>query len=175
MPAQFIDREREFCILEEQYDSEDASFVVLYGRRRVGKTTLINEFLRRKGNGLYYLATEESAAQNLKAFRKQASVFIGNELLASSDADWLTVFQYLADYSANQRVIIAIDEFQYLGRSDHAFPSIVQKAWDTILKNANIMLIICGSIVASMRTQVLDYDSPLYGRRTAQILSLIHI
>ena len=169
MSERFIDRENEFRLLEEQYSSKDASFVVVYGRRRVGKTALVSEFMQRKGGGLYYLATEESAEQNLKAFRKQTADFIGNELLASSNADWLTVFRYLSEYDPSQRIIIAIDEFQYIGRSDAAFPSVMQKAWDTILKKANVMLIICGSIVASMRSQVLDYDSPLYGRRTAQI------
>ena len=166
----FIDRVEELKTLENEYRRAESSFVIVYGRRRVGKTALMNEFMsRHKECSIYFLATQESEEQNRKAFRDQISDRIGNELLKSADADWLTVFKLLAEYRTNERKIIVLDEFQYLGRSNPAFPSVMQKVWDTVLKDANVMLILCGSLVTLMQQQTLDYSSPLYGRRTAQI------
>ena len=166
---EFVNRTKELEALERQYREGESSFVVIYGRRRVGKTTLISRFLDSHPDSLYFLATEEAEHINLAEFRKQAAAFIGNGLLASSDADWLTVFRYLAEYRTRSRKVIVIDEFQYIGEGNKAFPSIMQKAWDTVLKGSDTMLIICGSVIRPMESQVLMYGSPLYGRRTAQI------
>ena len=166
----FIDRIPEMETLEKEYARKKSSLVIIYGRRRVGKTSLINEFLKsHPANNMYFLATQESELQNLKAFRMQVAELTGNELLANSDADWLTTLKIFAEFKTESRKILVLDEFQYLGNSNSAFPSIIQKAWDTILKDSNIMLILCGSLVTLMKQQTLDYLSPLYGRRTAQI------
>lgn len=165
----FINRIQEMKTLEEQYNMSSSSMVILYGRRRVGKTSLISEFLKKHNDNIYFLATEESEALNLKAFREQVSEYIGNELLKSASVDWLTVFKLLAEYKTQTKKVIVIDEFQYIGEDNNAFPSIMQKVWDTLLKDANIMLILCGSLITLMKRQTLDYGSPLYGRRTAQI------
>ena len=166
----FIDRTEELITLENEYAKSSASFVIIYGRRRVGKTALINEFLsHHKGCNLYFLATQEAEAQNRKAFRDQAANLIGNELLKSADADWLTIFKLFSEHTTAERKIIVMDEFQYIGKSNPAFPSVMQKIWDTVLQNMNVMLILCGSLVTLMLQQALDYSSPLYGRRTAQI------
>ena len=170
MPNLFIDRVSEMETLEAEYAGKESSFVIIYGRRRVGKTALINAFLRlHPGTNLYYLATQEPEPQNRAAFRNQVADLTGNELLKSADVDWLTLFRIFAEYPTPERKILVLDEFQYLGASDPAFPSIVQKAWDTALKDADIMLILCGSLITLMKQQTLDYSSPLYGRRTAQI------
>lgn len=170
LEKRFVDRMDELNTLENEYKKADASFVIVYGRRRVGKTALINEFLsRHNGCNLYFLATQESAGQNRRSLRDQVADLIGNMLLRNADADWLTIFRLLAEYPARDRKIIVLDEFQYIGKSDPAFPSVMQKIWDTVLKNANVMLILCGSLVSLMQQQTLDYASPLYGRRTAQI------
>lgn len=165
----FINRIQEMKTLEEQYNMSSSSMVILYGRRRVGKTSLISEFLKKHNDNIYFLATEESEALNLKAFREQVSEYIGNELLKSASVDWLTVFKLLAEYRTQTKKVIVIDEFQYIGEDNNAFPSIMQKVWDTLLKDANVMLILCGSLITLMKRQTLDYGSPLYGRRTAQI------
>lgn len=83
--------------------------------------------------------------------------------------DWLTVFKTLVNYKTETKKIIVMDEFQYIGKANSAFPSVMQKVWDTLLSSANIMLILCGSLISLMKSQTLDYGSPLYGRRTAQI------
>ncbi|MFI3173336.1 MAG: ATP-binding protein [Eubacteriales bacterium] len=165
----FVDRINEMNALQEAYDSLDSSFVVIYGRRRVGKTELISEFLRKHDNGLYFLATEESEQQNKKSFKSMAADFTGNELLNSADVEWSSIFEQIVKFKPDEKKIIVIDEFQYISLSNAAFPSIIQKAWDTIMKDGNVMFIICGSYISLMKSQTLDYGSPLYGRRTAQI------
>ena len=165
----FVNRVNELDALEKQYQSKDSSLVIVYGRRRVGKTALINEFLKRHDDTMYFLATEESEAQNLNYFKMLVAEFTNNELLKSANVDWLTVFRILSEHKSDSKKIIVIDEFQYIGQSNSSFPSIMQKIWDTILAKSNVMLILCGSLVSLMKSQTLDYSSPLYGRRTAQI------
>lgn len=165
----FVNRVNELDALEKQYKLSDPSLVIVYGRRRVGKTALINEFLKRHSDTMYFLATEESEAQNLNYFKMQVAEFTNNELLKSANVDWLTVFRILTEYKTDSKKIIVMDEFQYIGQSNSSFPSILQKIWDTILSKSNIMLILCGSLISLMKSQTLDYSSPLYGRRTAQI------
>lgn len=165
----FVNRINELDALEKQYKLSDPSLVIVYGRRRVGKTALINEFLKRHSDTMYFLATEESEVQNLNYFKMQVAEFTNNELLKSANVDWLTVFRILTEYKTDSKKIIVMDEFQYIGQSNSSFPSILQKIWDTILSKSNIMLILCGSLISLMKSQTLDYSSPLYGRRTAQI------
>lgn len=165
----FVDRINEMKTLQEEYTSPNSNFVVIYGRRRVGKTELISEFLRNHSNGLYFLATEESEQQNKKAFRDMVADFTENELLKGADVDWVSIFEQIVKFKPKEKKIIVIDEFQYISMSNTAFPSIIQKAWDTVMKDNNMMFIICGSYISLMKSQTLDYGSPLYGRRTAQI------
>ena len=165
----FIDRIDELKTLENEYSRNSASFVVLYGRRRVGKTTLISHFCENK-NSIYFLATEENESENRNSFRQLIAEKYNNELLASASLDsWTPLFKIIADEAKKERIVLVIDEFQYLCKANKAFPSIMQKAWDEILLKSNVMLILCGSLINMMTSQVLNYDSPLYGRRTAQI------
>ena len=167
----FVDRDAELRALEREYVREGSSFVVVYGRRRVGKTELISQFIRGK-RSLYYLATEEPELQNLESFQSVAADFLQSDLLRTVRVSrWEDVFREIAHaYSpAGERAVIVIDEFQYLGKANPAYPSIFQRVWDTMLKDANVMLILCGSLISLMRDQVLSEESPLYGRRTAQI------
>ncbi len=165
----FVNRTKELESLEKQYAAAQSALVIVYGRRRVGKTALITEFLKRHPDSIYFLATEESEMQNLNYFKAQVAEFTGNELLKSAAVDWLTVFRTLIDCKTETKKIIVLDEFQYIGQSNPAFPSVMQKIWDTLLKEAGVMLILCGSLVSLMKSQTLDYSSPLYGRRTGQI------
>lgn len=165
----FIDRISEMTTLEKEYRRDQASFVVVYGRRRVGKTTLIREFCKGK-QAIYFLATEESELQNQMAFQRKAAEYTKNDLLTKvSIQNWETLFRELIKSIDHDRLILVIDEFQYLGKTNPAFPSIMMKLWDEWLSKENIMLIVCGSLIHMMASQVLNYDSPLYGRRTAQI------
>lgn len=165
----FIGRTSELSSLEKEY-RRDSSFVVIYGRRRVGKTTLIKEFIKKKANAFYFLATEELETQSMKRFAGVISRGTGNSVLKSvTFSDWLDLFRVIAEYKPEEKKIIVMDEFPYLVKTNSAFPSILQNAWDEILKDQNIMLILCGSLISMMQKHALSYDSPLYGRRTSQI------
>lgn len=163
----FIDRKKELEYLESEYQSKRSSFVVVYGRRRTGKTALLRHFAKDKPS-LYFLATEESENENRNAFADIVAKHYNNSILASSKInDWEPVFDLIAQQSEKQ--IVIIDEFQYIGRSSPSFISKLQAVWDNKLQYSNIMLILCGSLINMMYDQTLSYNSPLYGRRTGQI------
>ena len=165
----FIDREQELETLQDEYERRGSSLVILYGRRRAGKTTLITEFIRDK-NALFFLASEESEAQNRSAFKEKAADFIDSALLReASVSSWDTIFAAITEHSFDSKPVIVIDEFQYIGKSNPAFPSVFQRIWEEQLKNKSVMVILCGSLISMMESQTLSYNSPLYGRRTAQI------
>lgn len=167
--SKFIDREQEMETLVEEYNREGSSLVIMYGRRRVGKTTLISEFIKGK-NALFFLASQESEAQNRNLFKEKAAEFIDSDLLRNATvSDWDTIFKAIIETKFETKPIIVIDEFQYIGKSNSAFPSIMQRIWDGLLKDKSVMLILCGSLITMMKEQTLEYSSPLYGRRTAQI------
>lgn len=165
----FIDRQDELVFLEKEYARKESSLVILYGRRRVGKTALMTKFMENK-RAFYFLATEESEQQNRNAFKDDVAVFTGNTLLQAADINqWGPIFEILVGSAEGERQVILLDEFQYLGKSNPAYPSIFQKIWDTVLKDKNVMVILCGSLITMMESQTLSYSSPLYGRRTGQI------
>lgn len=167
--AEFIDRQEEMRTLNREYERDGSSFVVVYGRRRVGKTTLISQFIHGK-NALFFIATEESEAQNRRMFKEKAAEFLNDELLKNAEINkWDDIFRVLVNNTFESKLVIVIDEFQYIGKANPAFPSIFQRIWEEILKNADVCVIICGSLISMMESQVLAYGSPLYGRRTAQI------
>ena len=165
----FVDREQEMATLQSEYDRDGSGLVVLYGRRRVGKTTLISEFIKNK-NALFFLASEESESQNRLAFQEKAADFLNSDLLKNVEVkSWDVLFRAIMDTHFDSKPVIILDEFQYLGRSNPAFPSVFQRIWEEILKDRQVMVILCGSLISMMQSQTLAYDSPLYGRRTAQI------
>lgn len=165
----FVDREQEMATLQSEYDRDGSALVVLYGRRRVGKTTLISEFVKNK-KALFFLASEESESQNRLAFQEKAADFLNSDLLKNVEVkSWDVLFRAIIDTHFDSKPVIVLDEFQYLGKSNPAFPSVFQRIWEEILKDRQVMVILCGSLISMMQSQTLAYDSPLYGRRTAQI------
>ena len=143
--------------------------MVVYGRRRVGKTTLIKEFLKKK-IAFYFLATEELESQSMKRLagvvaRTTKTAYLQKAVFT----DWLDLFRVIAEYKPEEKKVLVIDEFPYLVKTNPAFPSILQNAWDAILKGSNVMRILSGSLISMMQKHALSYDSPLYGRRTAQM------
>ena len=164
----FLGRETEILDLEKEY-ARDGGFVVIYGRRRIGKTTLIKQFIKGK-TAFYFLATKEVESQSMKRFAGVIARTTGNSVLQKAAfSDWLDLFQAVADYKPNEKKVLVIDEFPYLVKVNDSFPSILQNAWDEILKDSNVMLILCGSLISMMKKHALSYESPLYGRRTAQM------
>lgn len=163
----FVNRENELKLLNSEYKSDEFRFSVIYGRRRVGKTTLIKEYIKDKPS-IYFLVTLENFSIVLRRFKNIVADFLNDEFLKSIELqDIKQLFQYLANKS--QKVVIIIDEFQYLSRLDSSIPSQFQYIVDEIIKDKNIHLILCGSIISMMYAQTLSYTSPLYGRRTSAI------
>ncbi|RLF82017.1 ATP-binding protein, partial [Thermococci archaeon] len=134
----------------------------LYGRRRIGKTYLLQKFLSEVG-GLYLLAEESETI--LDDFSERLADYFDDPLLRENPLQtWRAFFTYLAGKSS-KRLVVIIDEVQYIAKSHRDFLSVLQKYWDMHLSKTNIMLILCGSLVSFMEG-ILSAKSPIYGRRT---------
>jgi len=165
----FVNRKKELALLNAEYLHVDFRLSVIYGRRRVGKTTLIKEYIKNKP-AIYLLVTLESKHRVLRRFQNIVSDFFEDEFLKGITVEsFEQVFEYIAKQKLDKKMIIVIDEFQYLSKLDKAMVSVFQLIVDEILKNKNIHLVLCGSIISMMYEQTLSYNSPLYGRRTSTI------
>ena len=168
----FVAREKELAALERMYDRPDFQMVVIYGRRRVGKTTLIDEFVKDKPV-LYFTAQQKTSRQNLELF--SAAVYQAFSLPSSlpSFTSWADALSFVADRagaaSATQPLVFVFDEFPYAAEADPSLPSALQAAIDHKFKQTAAKIILCGSNEGFMESEVLGSKSPLYGRRTMQI------
>jgi len=164
----FIDREMELKILEERFKSEKAEFLVIYGRRRIGKTELVKKIVAQH-DGIILMGREESKKLQLQRFSRLLGEHFKDDFLKKQGFNnWDAFFEYVYGKSKNRRLIIALDEFPYLVKEERALPSILQDYWDNKLRNTKIFLIILGSSI-SMMERLLGYKSPIYGRRTGQL------
>lgn len=159
----FIDRKEETCFLEERYAKKGFEFIVIYGRRRIGKTELIKNFLKDKPH-IYFLCNKAGTQSNVISFRKEAAAFLSEPEMASENLN--EIFSHLA--SKAKKPVVVFDEFSYLVEKDDAVPSIFQSVIDEALKNKDMMLIACGSSI-SMMERLLGYKNPLYGRKTGHM------
>ena len=164
----FIGRERELASLDNLYHSGKFEFVVLYGRRRVGKTALINHFIDGK-NAIYFMGVESNAKQNLENFSKSVIEYASGIAADTSFASFQAALEAVFQLSENERVILAIDEYPYVARASKPLASTLQLLIDKYKDQSRLMLILCGSSMSYMEDHVLAYKAPLYGRRTAQI------
>lgn len=164
----FIGREREMGTLERLYQSGAFEFVVIYGRRRVGKTTLISEFIKDK-KAVFYPGIDSNEKQNLEILSASImSVFTGAEI-ETVFRDFSEALELIYRMSEEERVIFVIDEYPYLANCYGGISSLLASFIDHKFLKSKLMLILCGSSLSFMENQVLGYQSPLYGRRTAQM------
>ena len=164
----FIGRERELASLTQLYNSDKFEFVVLYGRRRVGKTALINHFIDGK-KAIYFMGVESNAKQNLENFSKSIIEYASGIEAETSFASFQAALETVFRLSENERIILAIDEYPYVARASKSLASTLQLLIDKYKDRSKLMLILCGSSMSYMEDHVLAYKAPLYGRRTAQI------
>lgn len=164
----FIGRERELNALDNLYKSDKFEFAVIYGRRRVGKTALINQFISDK-KAIYFMGVESNAKQNLENFSKSIMEFANGIETESSFLSFQAAFEYVFKLAEKERIILAIDEYPYVARSSESLASTLQLLIDKYKDTSKLMLILCGSSMSYMEDHVLAYKAPLYGRRTAQI------
>ncbi|MBT1175839.1 ATP-binding protein [Bifidobacterium sp. LC6] len=167
----FVGREHELQVLEDLWSQSDFQMLVLYGRRRVGKTALLDEFSRNRRT-LMFTARQQTSTANLRDFSREIYRFFGEPTTLPAFSLWQDAFDFIIEKSRqepSQRILFIFDEFPYAALSERSLPSILQVAIDHGFKNANVMMVLCGSNEGFMESEVLGYKSPLYGRRTAQI------
>ena len=164
----FIGRDKELKALEKLYKSDKFEFVVIYGRRRVGKTALINQFIDNK-KSIYFMGVESNEKQNLENISKSIIEFSSGIQTETSFASFQAALEYVFKLSENERIILSIDEYPYVARSSKSLASTLQLLIDKYKDTSKLMLILCGSSMSYMEDHVLAYKAPLYGRRTAQM------
>lgn len=161
----FINRKKEIELLEKLYREKKPKLIILYGKRRVGKTELLNEFSRRH-NALYLAARQESSQSQIRKMSSEIANFFSDEILRLNP---FNNYDSLFTYLSKKETPVLFDEFPYLVESDKALPSILQEYWDKHFSKKNSFIILCGSSITMMES-LLGYKSPIYGRRTEQIL-----
>jgi len=162
LKSRFINREAELEFLKKKYRSGKAELIIVYGRRRIGKTYLLQKFLSEVG-GVYLLAEESETI--LEDFSERLASYFNDPVLKENPLrSWKGFFTYLYNKSS-ERLLVVIDEVQYIAKTHKEFLSILQKYWDLELSKTKIMLVLCGSLVSFMEG-VLSAKSPIYGRRT---------
>lgn len=164
----FIGRERELRALESLYTSDKFEFAVIYGRRRIGKTTLINQFISNK-KAIYFMGVESNEKQNLENLSKSIIEYSSGIEAQNSFLSFQAALEYVFKISENERLILAIDEYPYVARASKSLASTLQFLIDKYKDTSKLLLLLCGSSMSYMEDNVLAYKAPLYGRRTAQM------
>lgn len=163
----FVNRSQELAFLEKKYRSTQAELLILYGRRRVGKTELLLRFCEKKKSA-YFLGRLESREDTLRRMNQLLiETFDDKKILNHPFTHWDQIFHYLAE-QAQKNMVFIIDEFPFIVEKFPEVVSIVQDHWDSNLRHSSLTLILCGSSISMMEKYALDYKSPLYGRRTGQ-------
>ena len=163
----FIGRETELKFLEDKYHEKKAQLIVLYGRRRVGKTETLREFCKGKPH-IFFSCTQSTDKVQLAKFSKQVlRENIPAKQYISEFADWEKAFRaLLALPYGDKKKLVVIDEFPYMCKGNRSVPSILQNLWDTVFKESSVMLILCGSAMSFVEKELLAEKNPLYGRAT---------
>lgn len=167
MQKLFIGREKELAELNDLYIQDRFQLFVLYGRRRVGKTTLLNEFCKGK-DAIFYSAEQSNDKLNLEKFSRLVFDFY-NENNIEPFSSWGNALSYIDEKQKEKRLVLVIDEFPYLVRKNKALLSELQHLIDHRLKNGKLFMVLCGSYMGFMEKEVLSSKSPLFGRRTGQL------
>jgi AAA+ ATPase superfamily predicted ATPase len=170
----FIGRKTELHVLQEAWESPGAEFCVLYGRRRIGKSTLLEEFVRDKP-AFFYLAGREAKSQQLRRFVRELGEAIGDPLTGRVRVSTWDEALTLVDRSievfcrrhACRKLVLILDEFQWMCNGAPELLSDLQRFWDKRWRHGGrVYLILCGSAISFMLGEVLSRKSPLFGRRT---------
>ena len=163
----FIGREAELKFLQDKFDNENGQLVVLYGRRRVGKTETLREFCKGKQH-VFYSCTQSTDKVQLSKFSKHIlKEDIPAKQYISEFADWESAFRSVLDFPfGDQKKLLIIDEFPYMCKGNKSIPSVLQNLWDAELKDKNVMIVLCGSAMSFIEKELLAEKNPLYGRAT---------
>lgn len=164
----FYCREEELRTMNNRYKKDRFEYVVIYGRRRVGKTALINEFCKGKPT-VYFSALNASSQENLEALSKAIYTCQNSDSTSTPTyRSYEDALEAITGMAMEKRLVFVIDEYPYLAKAEKSISSRLQHIIDHSWQDSRIYLILCGSSMSFMEYQVLGYESPLYGRRTAQ-------
>lgn len=170
MISRFVDRREELEMLEKEWKSEGGKLIIMYGRRRIGKTRLLLEFIKNK-KGAFYVADDTSVQIQVDSLKRRLAELLNDDLLLKLQLNgWEQLFEYFSDKIPGDRFYLIIDEFPYLIRADKSILSVMQRVWDFKLSKSKIFIVLSGSAIGTMSEAVLSYSSPLYGRRTRDML-----
>lgn len=163
----FIGRETELKFLQDKYNEKKGQLIVLYGRRRIGKTETLREFCRQKPH-IFFSCTQSTDRVQLAKFSKQIlREDIPAKQYISEFPDWEKAFRAILDLPyGDKKKLVVLDEFPYMCRGNKSIPSILQNLWDGELKDSNVMIVLCGSAMSFMEKELLAEKNPLYGRAT---------
>lgn len=163
----FIGREMELQFLENKYKSEGGQLIVLYGRRRIGKTETLKQFCQDKPH-VFFSCRECTDRLQLKNFSERIlKENIPAKQYTDQFTDWEKAFRAILDLPyGDRKKLLVIDEFPYMCKDNAGIPSILQNLWDEILKDSNVMIILCGSAMSFIEKELLAEKNPLYGRAT---------
>ena len=165
----FLCRDHELQVLNQHYAKSGLECIVIYGRRRVGKTALINEFVKDK-KAVFFPALKATSGDNLDALSRAISQYQHPESLSAPIyRSFDDAFSAMTDIARKERIIFVIDEFPWLCDADDSIPSRLQHLLDHDWVDTGMYLILCGSSMSFMEKEVLSSESPLFGRRTAQL------
>ena len=164
----FVGRENELNTLNKLYHSDKFEFAVIYGRRRVGKTALINEFTEDKAV-IFFTGVETNEKQNLDNFSRSIMEYNTGIPVDSSFSSFQSALEYVFELARTKRLVLVMDEYPYVARASKSLASTLQLLIDKNKDSSKLFLILCGSSMSYMEDQVLAYKAPLYGRRTAQL------
>ena len=167
--SQFYCREEELRTLNKRYAGDKFECMVIYGRRRVGKTALINQFCKDKPT-IFFSALNTTGKENLEALSKAIMSYERPDMEAAPEfSSYDAALDELTALSKEKRIVFVIDEYPYLAKAKPAISVMLQHIIDHKWTDSQMYLILCGSSMSFMESQVLGKESPLYGRRTGQI------
>lgn len=162
----FIGRQDELGFLEQRYRTEGGQLIVLYGRRRIGKTETLKYFCQKKEH-VFYSCSEIPDEQQLTAFsERMLQKGLPAAQYISRFSDWRQALENISQLPFTEKKLVVIDEFPYMVKGNRSIPSIIQNLWDETLKKENVMVILCGSSMSFIEKEILAEKNPLYGRAT---------
>ena len=164
----FIDRQTELELLADHMDRPGASLFVLFGRRRIGKTALLQRAIATRERAAYHVGTRSTIHEEMGRLSRTLARSWGHGLLEAQPLDSVASLVAALEGLSGPH-ILALDELPYLVESDPSLPGQLQAAWDRSLSASELKLVVCGSSIGMMSDTFLSSRSPLYGRRTGQL------
>jgi len=161
----FIGRTEELNFLKTRYLKRNGQLIVIYGRRRIGKTELLREFCKNIPH-VFYSCKECTDDEQLSSYSVRILKNTQMSKYTKSFDDWEQAFKFITELPHNGKKLLIIDEFPYMVYANHSIPSLIQNLWDELLNHEDVMIILCGSAMSFIEKEILSEKNPMYGRAT---------